>query len=126
MNAHRQRGFSLIELLVVLAVMGLLLGVAAPRYVEHVDRARESVLRRNLAGLRDAIDKFYADRERYPDALQELVQQRYLRAVPVDPMTERADTWVLVPPSQQGRGAVYDVRSGARGNARDGSPYASW
>lgn len=126
MNVHRQRGFSLIELLVVLAVMGLLLGVAAPRYVEHVDRARESVLRRNLAGLRDAIDKFYADRERYPDALQELVQQRYLRAVPVDPMTERADTWVLVPPAQQGRGAVYDVRSGARGNARDGSPYASW
>ncbi len=121
------RGFTLIELLVVMAALGLLLSIAAPRYVEHVDRAREVVLRQNLVGLRDAIDKFYADRARYPKDLQELVQQRYLRQVPLDPVTDRIDTWVLVPPAgQQGSGAVFDVRSGAIGHARDGSVYASW
>lgn len=125
-QCSRPRGFSLIELLVVLAALGLLLAIAAPRYVEHVDRARESVLRQNLSGLRDAIDKFYADRGRYPQGLQELVEQRYLRRLPVDPITERADTWVLVAPPQGPQGAVFDVRSGARGVAHDGSRYATW
>lgn len=120
------RGFTLIELLVVMAALGLLLSIAAPRYVEHVDRAREVVLHQNLLGLRDAIDKFYADRARYPKDLQELVLQRYLRQVPIDPVTDRADTWVLVPPAGQTSGAVFDVRSGAPGRARDGSAYASW
>ena len=120
------RGFTLIELLVVMAALGLLLSIAAPRYVEHVDRGREVVLRQNLAGLRDAIDKFYADRARYPKDLQELVQQRYLRQVPLDPVTDRIDTWVLVPPTGQQGSAVFDVRSGALGQARDGSTYATW
>jgi general secretion pathway protein G len=119
------RGFTLIELLVVMAALGLLLAIAAPRYVEHVDRAREVVLKQNLAGLRDAIDKFHADRARYPRDLQELVQLRYLRQVPVDPVTDRSDTWVIVPPQGQSN-AVFDVRSGAPGNARDGAPYARW
>lgn len=124
-----RRGFSLIELLVVLAALALLLSIAAPRYVEHVDRAREAVLRQNLAGLRDAIDKFYSDRGRYPQTLQELAQERYVRSVPVDPITERADTWVLIPPSEGAGGrtpGVFDVRSGARGTGRDGSAYATW
>jgi len=120
------RGFTLIELLVVMAALGLLLSIAAPRYVEHVDRAREVVLRQNLNGLRDAIDKFYADRSRYPKDLQELVQQRYLRQVPLDPVTDRADTWVLLPPAGQQGAGVFDVRSGAPGSARDGTVYASW
>ncbi|WP_341893363.1 prepilin-type N-terminal cleavage/methylation domain-containing protein, partial [Variovorax sp. YR752] len=72
-------GFTIIELLVVMAALGLLLAIVAPRYVNHVDQAREAVLRQNLAGLRDAIDKFYADRARYPADLQELVTERYLR-----------------------------------------------
>ena len=121
-----ERGFTLIELLVVMAALGLLLSLAAPRYVEHVDRAREVVLHQNLAGLRDAIDKFYADRARYPKDLNELVQHRYLRRVPLDPVTDRSDTWVLVPPTGQPAGAVFDVRSGATGQGRDGKPYASW
>jgi general secretion pathway protein G len=120
------RGFTLIELLVVMAALGLLLSIAAPRYIEHVDRSRDVVLKQNLAGLRDAIDKFYADRARYPKDLQELVQQRYLRQVPLDPVTDRIDSWVLVPPNGQSGGAVFDVRSGAPGRARDGSVYASW
>jgi len=116
----------LIELLVVMAALGLLLSIAAPRYVEHVDRAREVVLKQNLAGMRDAIDKFYADRARYPKDLQELVQQRYLRQVPLDPVTDRIDSWVLVAPAGQPGAAVFDVRSGAIGQARDGSTYATW
>lgn len=124
---RRGGGFTLIELLVVMAVVGLLLAVVAPQYYQHVDRARETALRQNLASLRDAIDKFHADRARYPKHLQELVAERYLRSLPVDPVTERNDTWVLVaPPGAQAGLAVADVRSGATGTARDGSPYAAW
>lgn len=121
-----QRGYTLIELLVVLAALGLLLAIAAPRYTEHVDRAREVTLRHNLLASREAIDKFYADRNRYPKDLQELVKERYLRDVPIDPMTDRVDTWKLVPPPGQTDGAVQDIRSGATGRALDGGLYASW
>lgn len=124
-NARTPGGFTLIELLVVMAALGLLLAITVPRYTEHVDRAREVVLRQNLAAVRDSIDKFYADRGRYPAALQELVQARYLRQVPLDPVSDRTDTWVLIPPSGTSVG-VFDVRSGALGASRDGSLYASW
>ena len=123
--ARRARGFTLIELMVVMAAIGLLLAITVPRYTDHVDRAREVVLRQNLAAVRDAIDKFHADRGRYPAALQELVQARYLRQLPLDPMTDRVDTWVLLGP-EGGTAAVADLRSGAKGQARDGSSYASW
>ena len=121
----KSRGFTLIELLVVLAAMGLLLSIAAPRYYEHVDRARETVLKQNLMGMREAIDKFYADHARYPKDLNELVTARYLREVPLDPLTDRVDTWVLMKPQGQLEG-VADVRSGAKGLSREGSSYARW
>ncbi|MBN8486837.1 MAG: prepilin-type N-terminal cleavage/methylation domain-containing protein [Burkholderiales bacterium] len=120
------RGFTLIELLVVLAAVALLLGIAVPRYVEHVDRARETVLRQSLAGMRQAIDAFYADRGRYPSELTELARERYLRELPRDPITERDDTWHIVAPPDNLAGKVFDVRSGAVGNGRDGRPYATW
>lgn len=121
------QGFTLVELLVVMTVMGLLLSIAAPRYFEHVARAKEVVLRHNLAGMRQAIDKFYVDRGRYPASLQELVQQKYLRELPLDPVTDSATTWqVLAPPGLSREGAVMNVRSGAPGSAVDGSSYASW
>ena len=119
-------GFTVIELLVVLTVVALLSAVAAPRYVQHVDRAREVALRESLARMRQAIDHFHADQARYPEAIAELVASGYLRAVPVDPVTERADTWVAVPSRQPATGALYDIRSGAPGVSKDGSPYASW
>lgn len=122
---RRQNGFTLLEMLVVMTVVGLLLSIVAPRYTEQVDRSREVVLRRNLAGIREAIDQFKGDRARYPKDLQELVLQRYLRAIPTDPLTDRADTWKLVSPAGQD-GALFDVRSGAAGLARDGSAYATW
>lgn len=132
---RQKRGFTVIELLVVLAAIALLLSVAAPRYLQHLDRAREVALRHDLQQLRDAIDKFYGDQARYPASLDELVTKRYLRSVPVDPVTERSDSWVLLAPANptptggQGAGvagAVFDVRSGAKGTAQDGSAYASW
>lgn len=125
-NGPRRRGFTLIELLVVLAAVALLLGIAAPRYVEHVDRAREAALRSNLAALRDAIDRFHVDRGNYPAKLQDLVEGRYLRAVPVDPFTERADSWTVIPPPGGSGALVADVRSTATGTGRDGKRYADW
>ncbi len=120
-------GFTLIELMVVLAVVALLLSVAVPRYFSGLQSSQESVLRANLAGTRDALDKFYGDTGHYPDSLEQLVQARYLRALPVDPITESATTWILVPPDRPDRaGAVFDVHSGAPGKARDGSNYSDW
>ncbi|HYD82131.1 MAG TPA: prepilin-type N-terminal cleavage/methylation domain-containing protein [Paucimonas sp.] len=119
-------GFTLIELLVVMAVLGLLLSLSVPRLFGNIDKAKESVLRQDLALMRDAIDKHFGDTGRYPESLAELVDKKYLRKVPVDPITERADSWVVVPPQSKEAGAVFDVKSGARGRARDGSDYASW
>lgn len=118
------RGFTLVELLVVLAILATLLALAAPRYFQHVERSKEAVLRENLATLRDAIDQYHADTGRWPESLAALVDKRYLRAVPIDPVTERNDTWIEVPPSE-GSG-VQDVRSGAEGKGLDGTPYAEW
>lgn len=107
------RGFTLIELVVVMAMIGLLLTLAVPRYFNTLDRGRIKVQQQNLASLRDAIDKFFGDQGRYPDNLDDLVQKRYLRSVPVDPVTEKAD-WVAVAPADPQQGGVYDVRSAAK------------
>lgn len=124
--AGRSVGFTVIELLVVLAAIALLLAVAAPRYVQHLDQARDVALKQNLHQVRDAIDKFYTDQARYPAALEELVARRYLRSLPIDPVTQRSDSWVIVPPPATATGAVADIRSGAPGQAHDGSAYAAW
>jgi general secretion pathway protein G len=127
LNRRNGRGFTVIELLVVLAVMALLLAIAAPRYAQHVDAAREAALRQDLAALRDAIDKYAADQGHYPATLADLATRHYLRAVPVDPFTERSDTWQAQgPASGDASSGVADVHSGAPGQARDGTSYASW
>ncbi len=122
----RRAGFTLIELLVALAIIALLLSIVTPRYFNTVGRAEEAVLKENLLLLRDAIDKHYADSGKYPATLDELVTKRYLRSVPTDPITQSTLTWIVVPPADQTKGAVYDIHSGATGQARDGSPYAQW
>lgn len=119
-------GFTLIELLVTMAIIALLLSLAAPRYFSGVDKAKETVLRKNLHQMRDSIDKFYADRGRYPASLDDLVTQKYLRKVPLDPVTDSDRSWITIPPSDPQKGGVYDVKSGASGAARDGSTYDSW
>lgn len=127
------KGFTVIELMVVLAAIALLLSIAAPRYVQHLDNAREVALKQDLHEMRLAIDHFYGDFGRYPATLDELVSRRYLRALPVDPITSRSDSWVMVAPqngpagqTSQGGTAVADVHSGATGQGRDGSAYAAW
>lgn len=122
------RGFTLIELLVVMALIGLLVSIAAPRYLHSVDRARETSLRTSLAVMRDALDRFAADRGHYPRTLEELVDARYLRHLPEDPLTGQRQTWVLLapPPGSHLGGEVQDVRSGAAGRGSNGVLYADW
>ena len=119
----RAGGFTLIELVIVMAIIALLLTLAAPRYFKSLERSKETVLRSNLASMRDALDKFYSDTGKYPETLQVLVDKKYLRSMPVDPITESATTWVSVPPDQPEKGGVFDVRSGAEGSTADGVPY---
>ena len=116
--ARRIRGFTLVELMVVLTVIGLLLSVVVPDYVGRMKRAEEAVLKENLLVMRDALDKHYADAGKYPGSLDELVSKRYLRAIPPDPFTQSPGTWVSVPPSDPSKGGIYDVRSPAKGYER--------
>lgn len=109
----------MIELVVVMAVLGLLLTLAMPRYMASLERGREQVLQNNLAQMREAIDRFYGDNARYPEQLEELVTKRYLRAVPLNPFTEGPDWSVIAPPSG-GKGAVYDVRDPTLASADSG------
>lgn len=123
----RPRGFTLMELMVVMAIIASLMTLALPRYFHSVERSREAVLKQDLSVMRDAIDKFFADRGRYPLTLEELAEKRYLRRVPPDPITDSIATWVIVPPPDaETREGVYDVKSGAPGNSLDGEPYESW
>jgi len=119
-------GFTLIELLVVLAIIATLLMLAVPRYYSSVDRSKEAVLKENLYQMRDAIGKYYGDRGKYPESVEALATEKYLRRVPLDPITESAATWVPVPPEDPQKGGVYDVKSGAQGKGLDGTEYSAW
>jgi general secretion pathway protein G len=118
-----RRGFTLIEMLVVMAIVALLLAIALPRYFGSLDKSKDVVLKENLQVLRTTLDKYYADKGRYPETLQELVDQKYLRAVPTDPVTESDRSWILVPPKDSEQTGIADVKSGAVGAAHDGKPY---
>jgi general secretion pathway protein G len=106
----------MIELVVVMAILGLLLSIAVPRYMDSLARGREHVVTHNLAQMRQAIDRYYGDRGTYPDKLDDLVERRYLRAVPVNPFTETVD-WQVIPPPSGMKGAVYDVLEPSAGQA---------
>jgi len=123
-DLHGKGGFTLIELLVVMAVVALLLTLALPRYFQSIDVAKETVLIENLRVARDAIDKFYGDTGRYPESLEELVEKKYLRSIPYDPLLEGSDHWTIVPPPAETKGSVYDLRSSAPGTARNGKPFS--
>jgi len=122
----RRRGFTLVELLVVLAIVATLLTLAAPQYFGTVDRAKETVLKENLAVMRDAIDKFYGDTGKYPDSLKTLVEKRYLRAIPADPLTEKKDGWVEIRATTPGVNGIVDVQSGAPGKDGDGVEFKDY
>jgi len=122
----RRTGFTLIELLVVMAVLAVLLSIAAPRYFDSIDRAKDSALRTDLRVLREAIDKYRADNGRLPETLQALADSRYLRSIPLDPWTDSSTTWIVQAHPDGVTQGIFDVRSGASGVARDGTPYEGW
>jgi general secretion pathway protein G len=125
-RALRAGGFTLVELLIVLAIVATLLTIAVPRYWASLDRSKEAVLKENLYQMRDAIGKYYGDKGKYPETLEALASDRYLHKIPLDPITESATTWIPVPPPDPQKTGVSDVRSGAPGKALDGTDYAAW
>ena len=118
-------GFTLIELLVVMAIIAMLATLALPRYFQSINTAKETILVDDLRTMRETIDNFYGDTGRYPDSLNELVEKKYLRSLPIDPITESATTWVIVSPGDSAKGNVYSIQSGAPGNRRDGIPFSA-
>ncbi|MDO8962358.1 MAG: prepilin-type N-terminal cleavage/methylation domain-containing protein [Methylophilus sp.] len=129
-NGNGQRhcvfGFTLVELLVVLSILALLLSLAYPKYFSNVERAKETALKETLNTTREAIDQFYADHGKYPDSLEEVVEKKYITKLPFDPVADSAESWVLDQPEPPLEGLVYDIHSGAVGNAIDGSEYSTW
>ncbi|HNC85268.1 MAG TPA: prepilin-type N-terminal cleavage/methylation domain-containing protein [Nitrospira sp.] len=123
MRRYLSTGFTLIELLVVMAIVGLLLSMAAPRYFGSLERAKEATLQENLKTVRDVIDKFYSDKGRYPETLDELVTAKYLKAIPVDPITDSSSTWIMVPPKNPSDRGVMDIKSGASSTTASGVPF---
>lgn len=110
----------------MLAIIATLLTIAVPRYYASLDRSKEVVLKENLYQMRDAIGKYYGDKGKYPESLEALASDKYLHRVPLDPITESATTWVLVPHPDPQKTGVYDVRSGAPGKALDGTEFVTW
>ena len=121
---RRFLGFTLIELMVVLTIVALLLTLAVPRYFGSIDKSKEAVLRENLNQMREAISRYYADKGKYPESLDALATEKYLRGVPLDPVTESDKTWIIVQPEDPQKGGVYDVKSGANGKTRDGREFS--
>ncbi len=128
---HPTRGFTLIEMMIVISLIIILLGLAIPNYVQSLRRAKEAVLRDDLFTLRTSIDQFTYDKQRAPQSLDDLVQAGYLRDIPIDPMTNSRETWVVVSENvlesiDQTQPGITDVHSGSDGTALDGSMYSSW
>ncbi len=128
---RHERGFTLIELLIVIAIIGIIAGIAVAQMQSAPKKAKESVLKEDLYALRDVIDQYFADKGKYPESLDTLVQEGYLRKVPVDPITNSSESWQVVhaeatDEDTEGAGGIIDVKSGADGTALDGSRYADW
>jgi len=122
-KSSKHQGFTLIELLVVLSVIALLLTLAMPRFFKSIDTSRDKALKQDLSIMREAIDKYYGDHSKYPDSLQDLVDEHYIRSIPIDPVTESNDTWIMIPPKHEVKGKLFDIKSGANGISYEGKTY---
>jgi len=127
----KQRGFTIVELMIVMTIISILVSIAVPIYQKSIVRAKESVLRNNLFTLRTVIDEYTYDKQKAPQSLRDLVEAGYLRQVPVDPFTGSSDTWRIImedslTSTSQTEPGIYDVRSGSDKRALDGTPYAEW
>ena len=130
-KTRRQSGFTLIELMIVMTIIGLLAAIAIPSYLRSITRAKEAVLKEDLHTMRTAIDSYTVDKEKAPQALDDLVQAGYLKSVPVDPITGRNDTWMTsqsdtLTDINETQGGLDDVHSGAQSLATDGTSYNTW
>jgi len=128
---RQNRGFTLIELLIVLSIIAILATLSVPSYKRSTLKARETVLMEDLYQMRQAIDAFFADNNRYPDSLEELVTAKYMRGLPRDPFTRSNETWEILPPEpndegELAEGGVYDVKSGSEKVGLNGLPYNEW
>jgi general secretion pathway protein G len=128
---RRQSGFTLVELLVVLAIISILASMAVVQYRNSIQLSKEAALSTNLVRMRDAIDQYYADKGKYPASLDALVSEKYLRKIPEDPFTKSETTWQTVPaePDPANPSAdpgIYDVKSGAQGQSLDGRNFSDW
>ena len=126
-TCRSQRGFTLIELMIVISIIGILASIAAPSYQMGIIKAREAVLLENLYAINSSIDQFYADKGQYPASLEELKDEKYLKSVPKDPFTKKAD-WTLVQPPQSDppESGVYEVKSSSNLIGTNGKPYSQW
>jgi general secretion pathway protein G len=122
-------GFTLLELITVISLIAILTAIALPNYKAAIIQAREAVLREDLFQFRDRIDQYYADKGKYPESLEALLEQGYLRAIPADPMTGSAD-WTAIPaepdPDNPDLVGIYDVKSSSTGVSAGGTPYSEW
>ena len=126
-----ESGFTLVELMIVMTIIGILAAIAIPSYIRSIQKAKEAVLREDLHTMRTAIDSYTVDKEKAPDTLDDLVQAGYLKSIPIDPMTSSSDTWITgqsdtMTDINETQGGMDDVHSGSEGTASDGTTYNTW